>query len=350
MIYPGLGDFSDWDENIFAGYANLVRITPRYTLEGGLRLEETQVSYTIPAENIYYPGSDRYDYFGVFPNAKLTLNLTSTNRLTMAFNRRVDRPGEPELRIFPKYDDPEILKVGNPFLRPQFTNAYEVGFSRSWVGGTGSAAVYHRDVSDAFLRIFAIDDSNPSYDIVNRIFENAGNFRQTGVQEIILATNPNLEGEATALYLARLLRPLGLRITRIARGLPDTEENGRAAEGGQVLGHQHHLGPQRAADRDRHRVDQGPVDQHVAHERILFDKFRQKESARQIESQNLLLPETIDLTPAQSEAFRLVEQHLIDLGFDEVGFAAVLVSPDPELALAAADFPVFLQRMVACAG
>ena len=182
VIYPGLGDFSDWDENIFAGYANLVRITPRYTLEGGLRLEETQVSYTIPAENIYYPGSDEYDYFGVFPNGKLTLNLTGGNRITAAYNRRVDRPGEPELRIFPKYDDPEILKVGNPFLRPQFTNAYEVGFARSWPRGSGSAAVYHRDVSDAFLRIFAIDDSNPDYDIVNRIFENAGNFRQTGVQ------------------------------------------------------------------------------------------------------------------------------------------------------------------------
>ena len=38
--------------------------------------------------------------------------------------------------------------------------------------------------------------------------------------EVILATNPNVEGEATALYLAKLLRPLGLRITRIARGLP----------------------------------------------------------------------------------------------------------------------------------
>ena len=182
VIYPGLGDFSHWDENIFAGYANLVRITPRYTLEGGLRLEETQVSYTIPAENIYYPGSDQYDYFGVFPNAKLTFNLTTRNRITAAYNRRVDRPGEPELRIFPKYDDPEILKVGNPFLRPQFTNAYEVGVSRSWIAGSASAAVYHRDVSDAFLRIFAIDDSNPNYDIVNRIFENAGNFRQSGVQ------------------------------------------------------------------------------------------------------------------------------------------------------------------------
>ena len=182
VIYPGLGDVSDWDENIFAGYANLVRITPRYTLEGGVRLEETQVSYAIPQENIYYPGSDQYDYFGVFPNAKLTLNLTARNRVTAAYNRRVDRPGEPELRIFPKYDDPEILKVGNPFLRQQFTHAYEVGVSRSWAAGSASATVYRRQVSDAFLRIFAIDDSNPNYNIVNRIFENAGNFRQTGIQ------------------------------------------------------------------------------------------------------------------------------------------------------------------------
>jgi recombination protein RecR len=41
-----------------------------------------------------------------------------------------------------------------------------------------------------------------------------------GATEVILATNPNVEGEATALYLAKLLRPLGVRVTRIARGLP----------------------------------------------------------------------------------------------------------------------------------
>jgi recombination protein RecR len=41
-----------------------------------------------------------------------------------------------------------------------------------------------------------------------------------GVEEIILATNPTVEGEATALYLARLLKPLGVRVTRIAMGVP----------------------------------------------------------------------------------------------------------------------------------
>ncbi len=41
-----------------------------------------------------------------------------------------------------------------------------------------------------------------------------------GVEEVILATNPNVEGEATAIYLARLLKPLGVRVTRIAMGIP----------------------------------------------------------------------------------------------------------------------------------
>lgn len=41
-----------------------------------------------------------------------------------------------------------------------------------------------------------------------------------GIREVIIATNPNVEGEATALYLAKLISPLGIKITRIARGLP----------------------------------------------------------------------------------------------------------------------------------
>ena len=62
---------------------------------------------------------------------------------------------------------------------------------------------------------------------------------EEGVRETILATNPNIEGEATAMYLARLLRPLGVRVTRIASGLPvggdleyaDEITLGRAFEG-----------------------------------------------------------------------------------------------------------------------
>ncbi len=53
-----------------------------------------------------------------------------------------------------------------------------------------------------------------------KIEELLARLRTNEATEVILATNPNLEGEATAMYLTRLLRPLGLRITRLARGLP----------------------------------------------------------------------------------------------------------------------------------
>lgn len=67
--------------------------------------------------------------------------------------------------------------------------------------------------------------------------------RLNGIEEVILCTNPNIEGEATALYLARLLKPIGLRVSRIASGLPvggdleyaDELTLGRALEGRRIL-------------------------------------------------------------------------------------------------------------------
>jgi len=53
-----------------------------------------------------------------------------------------------------------------------------------------------------------------------RVRELLVRLEEPGVEEVILATNPSVEGEATAIYLAKLLKPLGMRITRIARGLP----------------------------------------------------------------------------------------------------------------------------------
>jgi recombination protein RecR len=67
---------------------------------------------------------------------------------------------------------------------------------------------------------------------------------EDGVVEVIVATNPNVEGEATAMYLARLLQPTGVRVTRIASGLPvggdleyaDEVTLGRALQGRRDLG------------------------------------------------------------------------------------------------------------------
>ena len=76
-----------------------------------------------------------------------------------------------------------------------------------------------------------------------RIRELMARLADSGVEEVILATDPNLEGEATATYLARLIKPMGLRVTRLASGLPvggdleyaDEVTLGRAFEGRRLL-------------------------------------------------------------------------------------------------------------------
>jgi recombination protein RecR len=76
-----------------------------------------------------------------------------------------------------------------------------------------------------------------------RINELMARLKAGPVQEVLLATNPNLEGEATAMYLARLIQPMGIRVTRLARGLPvggdleyaDAVTLSRALEGRQEM-------------------------------------------------------------------------------------------------------------------
>ncbi|MGC9333257.1 MAG: recombination mediator RecR [Anaerolineae bacterium] len=76
-----------------------------------------------------------------------------------------------------------------------------------------------------------------------RINELMARLQEEPIQEILLATNPNLEGEATAMYLARLIQPMGIRVTRLARGLPvggdleyaDAVTLSRALEGRQEM-------------------------------------------------------------------------------------------------------------------
>lgn len=185
IIYPDLGTFSDWGENLYAAYANFVLEKEKYDIETGLRAEQTNVFYDLDPMNAYYPNNDKYDYFELFPSVRFTYKLNDHNRISAFYNRRIDRPGEPELRVFPKYDDPELLKVGNPYLRPQFTDALELAHKYLWSTGSLFTSVYHRMIQDQYMRIYSIDDSNPDFDIVNRIYQNTGKATNTGLELLL---------------------------------------------------------------------------------------------------------------------------------------------------------------------
>ncbi|MEQ9288947.1 MAG: outer membrane beta-barrel family protein [Cyclobacteriaceae bacterium] len=185
IIYPDLGDWSKWGENLYAVYINYILERHDFDIEGGIRAEHTDVFYNLSSENGYYPNDDAYDYFKLFPNVRLTLKLDNTNRVSAFYNRRVDRPGEPELRVFPKYDDPELLKVGNPYLRPQFTESFELAYKYIWTTGSVYLAGFRRIITDPFMRIYGIDSNSSEYDIINKIYQNTGRATNTGVELLL---------------------------------------------------------------------------------------------------------------------------------------------------------------------
>ncbi len=175
------GGWATYRELIPAIYGNYVFETEKWEAELGLRLEYVRIRYDVnPDHNTYT--SDGYHYTQPFPNFRLGYKINERNRLSAFFNRRVDRPNEVDIRIFPKYDDADIIRVGNPALRPQFANSIELGYKNTWIGGSLYAAVYHRFANGTITRISTVV---PGHASVYAIFQNAGKSYNTGIEAIV---------------------------------------------------------------------------------------------------------------------------------------------------------------------
>jgi outer membrane receptor protein involved in Fe transport len=216
VIYPGLGSWSDWGENIYAAYANYVYELTHVDVEAGLRAEQTNVFYDIDPANIYYDQDDAYDYFEFFPSVRLSYKMNQRHRLSVFYNRRIDRPGEPELRIFAKSDDQELLKIGNPYLRPQFTQSFELAYRLKWESGMFFLAGYYKLIDDPYMRVYTADTANATYDVIVKTYANTGGAKNVGLelvfsQQILeiwkLSGNANFYQNSIEAYEGSLLFP-----------------------------------------------------------------------------------------------------------------------------------------------
>lgn len=172
------GGWANYYEVIPAVYGNYVYESKKLEVEAGVRLEYVNVRYDVnPNHNTYKSSS--YNYTQPFPNMRLTYKLKSGDRLSLFYNRRVDRPNEVDIRIFPKYDDAGIVKVGNPALRPQYTNTVELGYKKSIANGYIYAAAYHKAMDKTITRIAAVASGSP---IIYNVFQNTGKSYYTGAE------------------------------------------------------------------------------------------------------------------------------------------------------------------------
>lgn len=178
------GGPATYKEIIPSIYGNYVFESKKFEAEIGLRVEYVNINYEVGSNHPTYK-TNAYNYTQPFPNVRLAYKINDHNKLSIFYNRRVDRPNEVDIRIFPKYDDAEIIKVGNPELRPQFTNLFELGYKTSWSNGFLYSAVYHRLANGTITRIAS---TIPNSTLIYSVFQNANRSFTTGL-EIVLSHN-----------------------------------------------------------------------------------------------------------------------------------------------------------------
>ena len=191
------GGAATYKEIIPALYANYIYESKKFEAEIGLRVEYVNINYLVGSIHPTYK-TDGYNYTQPFPNVRLAYKVNDNNKLSLFYNRRVDRPNEVDIRIFPKYDDAEIIKVGNPALRPQFTHLIELGYKTNWKSGYFYSAAYHRLADGTITRIRTIV---PNTTLIYSVMQNAGRSYATGLditlsQDItkLFSFNLNLNG------------------------------------------------------------------------------------------------------------------------------------------------------------
>lgn len=180
-IDPTAGGWANYTETIPAVYGNYIFESQKLELEAGVRVEYVNIQYDVNPEHNTYK-SDGYRYTQPFPNLRFAYKMNHHNTLSLFYTRRVDRPNEVDIRIFPKYDDAEIIKVGNPALRPQFTNSVELGYKTNWNTGYWYSALYHKEMDATITRIASTVNGSL---LIYAIFQNAGRSYSTGFEVVI---------------------------------------------------------------------------------------------------------------------------------------------------------------------
>jgi hypothetical protein len=119
----------DYKENINAAYVNLSKEIKKWGVQLGLRAENTNASGYQKGNAVRSDSSFTRTYTNLFPTSYITYSANEKNQYTINFGRRIDRPSYQDLNPFLFYVDNYTYNKGNPFLQPQISNNFELGYT-----------------------------------------------------------------------------------------------------------------------------------------------------------------------------------------------------------------------------
>ncbi|UII26222.1 TonB-dependent receptor family protein [Fulvivirga maritima] len=157
--FEQLSDFSNnfkYDENIYAAYFIYGNKINNFSYQVGVRSELTDITTQLVTTG---ERADK-DYIGFFPSAHITYELANENSIQASYSRRLDRPNFWNLNPFFSYTDPRSIRSGNTDLDPEYTDAYEIGYLKTWSSGSVYSSVYYRYTTDVIDRVSYQDQVN----------------------------------------------------------------------------------------------------------------------------------------------------------------------------------------------
>lgn len=138
----------------------------------------------------------KYDEYNIFPSIHLSKEIATGHQIQFGYSRRVQRPDHRILNSFADYVDDYYVSQGNPYLKPQFTNSYELNYRMNFERSFVSLETYYRNTNDLFARKSTLMDNGKlllSYENINRNYlygtELAANITFTQWLRVYASTN-----------------------------------------------------------------------------------------------------------------------------------------------------------------
>lgn len=150
QLYDPSTDFN-FTRDFFSAYVNYGQKFGKFGMQLGLRAEQFKDSgdYTVNVTVKRKLDNEKLDFF---PSAFLTYDVTEKGQVSLNYSRRIDRPGINQLSPVPEWSTPLMSSVGNPNLKPEYTDNYEVGYLQRFDKNSISANVFYRQIKDNIFR------------------------------------------------------------------------------------------------------------------------------------------------------------------------------------------------------